>query len=515
MAGRSREERSRLLEAEAVELELARRVFARRSFLGFMRVLYPDLHSEGFHETYYRLLDLFAHGVVRNLVVTMPPQHGKSEGSTRRLPAYMLGLDPSLRVCIASYAFPLAQGFNRSVQQVMTLPFYNRVFPDTVIPKSEASKALDYDPAVYVRNTRELSIIGKQGKLLAVGRGGALTGNPVDVAIIDDLYKDDKEANSPLIREAAWEWYTDVLLTRLHNGSQKLITFTRWSEDDVIGRLMERGGKGDNPRFIQIDSLDMFSDLSRIDRYAFYCINFPALKLGPPTDIDPREAGEALWEDKHGALELRQQRAANPLRFESLYQGNPIPTEGLLYGLSFATYERFPDGSRLRGMYAYVDSADSGSDFHTALVFGWGLDDRMYLKDVLYTQLSQEATESLTADIIMKHQARLVWVESNNGGKGFARNIRRIMQERSYRAMVVWFHQSSNKESRILTASADVQSGWVMPDDWSRRWPEFWKAVVMFRRLFKANAHDDAPDALTGALEKTILGTNSDALYSI
>ena len=98
MAGRSREERSRLLEAEAVELELARRVFARRSFLGFMRVLYPDLHSEGFHETYYRLLDLFAHGVVRNLVVTMPPQHGKSEGSTRRLPAYMLGLDPRLRV---------------------------------------------------------------------------------------------------------------------------------------------------------------------------------------------------------------------------------------------------------------------------------------------------------------------------------------------------------------------------------------------------------------------------------
>ena len=69
------------------------------------------------------------------------------------------------------------------------------------------------------------------------GRPGRfLTGNRVDVFILDDLYKDAMEANSPLIRENCWEWYTSVVRTRMHNASRELIVFTRWHEEDLIGR---------------------------------------------------------------------------------------------------------------------------------------------------------------------------------------------------------------------------------------------------------------------------------------
>lgn len=92
----------------------------------------------------------------------------------------------------------------------------------------------------YLRNSEEFEIVNKKGGLKAVGRGGALTGNAVDVMIMDDIYKDYAESNSPIIREAAWDWYTTVVKTRLHNDSQELIVFTRWHEDDLIGRLEKK-----------------------------------------------------------------------------------------------------------------------------------------------------------------------------------------------------------------------------------------------------------------------------------
>ena len=93
---------------------------ARRNMLSFSRYMTPDLDVQPFHRVYYTVLDMFAHGKIKRLIVQMPPQHGKSQGSSRMLPAYMLGLNPDLKIVIGSYAATIARDFNRDVQRIMT-----------------------------------------------------------------------------------------------------------------------------------------------------------------------------------------------------------------------------------------------------------------------------------------------------------------------------------------------------------------------------------------------------------
>ena len=218
------------------------------SFEDYSLAVYPFLSLQGFHRTYYRVLQQFAEGRIRRLMVTMPPQHGKSVGSTTLLPAYILGLDPDLRVAIASYSATLANKFNRRVQRIIESSEYSALFPHTQIKRGGR-------PANYIRTADEVEIIGRRGELLSVGREGSLTGNRVDVFILDDLYKDALEANSPVTRENCWEWYTSVVRTRMHNASRELIVFTRWHEEDLIGMIASRERVVSLTDWAQIDTL--------------------------------------------------------------------------------------------------------------------------------------------------------------------------------------------------------------------------------------------------------------------
>ena len=150
-------------------------------FERFALGVYPFLELQPFHRAYYRVLEAFAAGRVRRLIVTMPPQHGKSVGATTLLPAYVLGLDPDQRVAIASYSGALASKFNRRVQRIIESREYAAFFPATTI--KQGSK-----PPSYIRTADEVEIIGCRGGLLSVGREGSLTGNRVDCFILDDLY---------------------------------------------------------------------------------------------------------------------------------------------------------------------------------------------------------------------------------------------------------------------------------------------------------------------------------------
>ncbi|MBR2961757.1 MAG: terminase family protein, partial [Alistipes sp.] len=198
------------------------------NFIDFSQSVYPFLELQRFHKVYYKLLEAFAEGRIRRLIITMPPQHGKSVGATVLLPAYMLGLNPDLRIAIASYSATLASKFNRRVQRIIESDEYAAIFPETTIKRGSRHGS-------YIRTADEVEIINHNGALLSVGREGSLTGNRVDCFILDDLYKDAMEANSPIVRENCREWYTSVVRTRMHNASREIIVFTRWHEEDLIG----------------------------------------------------------------------------------------------------------------------------------------------------------------------------------------------------------------------------------------------------------------------------------------
>ena len=113
-----------------------------------------------------------------------------------------------------------------------------------------------------------------------------------------------------------------------------------------------------------------------------------------------------------------------------------------------------------------------------------------------------ELSEKLVAAMLMKNDTRIAYIESNNGGRGFAR----ALQRQTPRVKVEWFHQSGNKEARILSNSATVLHTLRMPKDWHLMWPEFYTHLTTFKREFKANSHDDAADALTGIIEREVSG---------
>ena len=403
----------------------------------FALAVYPFLELQPFHRAYYRVLEAFAAGRIRRLIVTMPPQHGKSVGATTLLPAYVLGLDPDLRVAIASYSGALASKFNRRVQRIIESREYAALFPATTIKQGAK-------PPGYIRTADEVEVIGRRGGLLSVGREGALTGNRVDCFILDDLYKDALEANSPIVRANCWEWYTSVVRTRMHNASRELIVFTRWHEEDLIGTLAAREPVVEFTRWAQLDGLSPDTWLH---------LNFEALKTSPPTEVDPRVPGEALWEGQQGRALLEAKRRLDPLQFESMYQGHPSSREGLLYGLNFAEYDQLPHEIVRRANYS---------------------------------------------------DTRQAAIESNNGGRGFARSVQALAPS----VRIEWFHQGANKEARILSNSATVLHLVRFPRGWNLRWPELYAHLTTYRRRFRANRWHDAADVVTGIVEREAPGRN-------
>ena len=448
---------------------------ARVSLLRFTFATMPTFAPAQFHREYYGALDKFAKGEIKKMMVWMPPQHGKSEGSTRRLPASLEGRNPDLRTVVVSYNATKARKFGREIQRIIDSPEYAEIFPET---------RLDDGSGEWVRTAEEMEIVNHRGSIKCVGVGGALTGEPVDVLIMDDIYKDAKSAWSNVVREGVSDWYDTVAETRLHNDSQQLMVFTRWHEDDLAGMLLRQQGVFDaveNPN-------------------GWVVVKYEAIKTGAPTEFDQRQEGEPLWAERHSLEKLNSIRERNPHVFESLYQQNPKPAEGLMYSFGFREYINRP-ATKYCIRKAYVDTADTGDDYLCGIVYD-ETDIGNFLVDVIYTQKPMEYTEPATAQMLSKHQVVEAIIESNNGGRGFARNVERQMRQMgNNHTRVKWFAQTDNKDVRIFVNSAAVQNLTYMPEGWHRLFPDFYRAITGYLKA-GSNTHDDAPDALTGTVEK-------------
>lgn len=219
---------------------------------------------------------------------TFIPTHN-SEIASRKFPAWVLGRNPRTKIAGASYSADLAGGFSRSVQLTLDSDEYEDIFGEKVIP-SRGGGGL-------IRNVDYFDTL-KGGFYKAVGVTGGLTGTPVDLAIIDDPVKDKIEAYSETYRNRVWDWYTDVLLTRLHNNSKILLIMTRWHDDDLAGRILKAES-------------------------GWEVVYLPAIKEDNTNKHDPREIGEPLWGDKHSLARLREMEKRSPRTFAALYQQHP------------------------------------------------------------------------------------------------------------------------------------------------------------------------------------------------
>lgn len=186
------------------------------------------------------------------------------------------------------------------------------------------------------------------------------------------------------------------------------------------------------------------------------------------------------------------------------HQQEPIDLKGCLY-TSFKTYEDIPRDEKgnllFNSIMNYTDTADEGLDYLCSITYGV-YNKEAYVLEIIYTQKPMEETEPAVAKMLYEYGVNKSKIESNNGGKGFARSIKRILSEEynSNKTRVKWFHQSENKVARILSNATWIMDHVYYPKNWKDRWPDYHDAMMKYQREGK-NAHDDAPDATTGIAE--------------
>jgi phage terminase large subunit len=165
---------------------------------------------------------------------------------------------------------------------------------------------------------------------------------------------------------------------------------------------------------------------------------------------------------------------------------------GRLY-TNLQEYQDLPQGEAVM----YCDTADTGEDYLCAIT-AVKTNTSLYITDVVYTKEPQEITESLVAQLIINNNVNRAIIESNNGGRGFARSVQRILSDVNWRKTnITTYHQSANKKTRIQTNSSNVSLNCYFCKDLNN---EFMLALRTYTREGK-NKHDDAPDALTGLVE--------------
>ena len=225
------------------------------------------------------------------LIISMPPQEGKSQRASRRFPLWALTQNPDLRIAMASYESRIAERWGRTVRDDI---------------KQNPHLGLYISEEVGSQKEWELRETG--GGMYSAGVGGALTGRPVDLLLIDDPVKGREQADSPTIREKTWEWWTDTALSRLAPGAPVILILTRWHSDDLAGRLIAEAP----------------------DEWTV--INIPA---EAETEDDPlgRQPGEFM-ESARGRTKAQweaRKKASGPKTWASLYQGRPSPEEGGIF----------------------------------------------------------------------------------------------------------------------------------------------------------------------------------------
>jgi len=331
---------------------------ASKSFKDFVKYTKPDYIFNWHHLLLLDYLQKFAEGKIKKLMVFMPPQHGKSELTSRRLPAYILGINPKAKIIGCSYSADLATSFNRDVQRIIDDEKYNDIFPETLLNGSNVRTAAKGN---YLRNSDLFEIVEHRGFYKSVGVGGSLTGTPADIGIIDDPVKDAIEAESSTYRARIWDWFTQVFMTRLHNDSQIIITQTRWNNDDLSGRII---------KYLNNDN-------------SWTILSLPAICEGNVNENDPRKLGEALWEEKHSLKRLSEIKTANPRAFHALYQQDPKPFEG---GLVYPKYKTITltEFEAIKGVDGY--GLDFGYNEPTALVHVKidRVNKKLYINEKLY-----------------------------------------------------------------------------------------------------------------------------------
>lgn len=432
--------------------ELLFRRQARKSLRSFIESLDLGFKFALHHLRLIEELEAVERGEVTRLMVLMPPGSAKSTYASILFPPWFMGRNPTASILGVSNTTELAERFSRRVRNLAAGPDFRRIFEFGVSEDSAAA-------ANWETNSG--------GEFFAAGMGAAIAGRRADLGLIDDPIKNREEADSDRVRQKHWEWYLNDFLTRLKPGARQILIQTRWHEDDLGGRILER--EADKWRIVKLPMLAVAND-----------------PLG-------RAYGERLWPEWF-TEEMIATAKMDTRSWNALYQQEPVPDEGDYFRRdNFSEYEELPPDLRI---YAASDFAvtEGAGDFTEHGVFGMDTNGNLYVLDWWRGQAQSDVWIEKMCDLIKLHKP-LVWFgEAGPIRRAIEPFLIRRMGERLAYCRLEWMASINDKvvRARAIQALASIKS--IVWPKWHAAWrPEVEKQLLQF----PSGKYDDAVDVFS------------------
>lgn len=451
---------------------------SRESFFAYRKLTNPKLKIGWWQEEVCNQLQQFYDDLIANkrpqLVIQAPPQHGKSDLIVSFI-SWIAGKNPELRTIYTSFSERLGVRANLKLQRLYDSVIYQDIFPDTKINNSNTVTV----SGQFLRNREILEYCNTTGYFRNTTVGGSITGEGLDLGVIDDPIKGRKEANSKTVRDGVWDWFTDDFLTRFSENAGLLCILTRWHVDDPIGRLISQ-----NPN-VKV-------------------LSYPAIATN---DEQHRKEGEALFPE-HKSLEflLERKKVMDTTSWLSLYQQSPIVLGGeIIKGEWFKRYSMLP---KMEYRKIYADTAQKKGKQNDYTVFEcWGYSDgNAYLIDLVRGKWESPELRRKANDFWHKHAAikngelRQFCIEDKASGTGLIQDIKNIDK-----IPVVGIQRNTDKLTRVQDALPYIESGFVyLPDN-----SPFVNDFIAECEAFTADDghdHDDQIDPMCDAIDDMLAG---------
>lgn len=425
---------------------------SRMGLLGYARRMFPGYQTNFHHEQIADALEKLSDEVpgYENLIIVMPPRHGKSTLVTELFPSWHLGQKPRENIIACSHTASLAETFSRRSRDMVSDPYYP--FP--------------YEVSDATSSVKEWTISGYRGGYFAAGVGGGITGRGANILLIDDPIKTAEEAKSVTIREKTWEWYGATAQTRLEPNGRQVVVATRWHRDDLIGRLLKREGTIETGGKWRV-------------------IHFPA----------QFEDGSYLWSERFSDSWYESRRkSAGEYHWAAQYQGNPVPEGGSIIHDDWIALYEFPEPhyEKLIQSWDTAFKDDPGSDFSVCET--WGLSVSGYdLLDVYRKQIEFPELRRAAQAQYEKWRPTEVLVEDRGSGTSLIQVLRK-----ETRINVIPVPANVDKARRLHDVSTLFEAMRVRIAA-GREWTD---QVVHELTSFPFAENDDCADAASQALAR-------------
>lgn len=417
-------------------------------------------------------------GRTTRLVINIAPRYSKTEIVVKNFIAYILANNQKAKFIHLSYSDTLALDNSEAIKDFVESEEYQEFFNVEIKPDSKSKKKW------YTKEGGGVYATAAGGQVTGFGAGSVdVEGEEEDrsdwdyidylenfggAIIIDDPIKPD-DTDSDVKREKINERFDATIRSRVNSEKNTpiIIIMQRLHEMDLSGYVIEQ-----EPGVWEVLSL-------------------PCIK----------EDGSALWPFKHTLEQLEHKRMINEAVFDSQYLQDPSPKEGLMFPKDELNYfdDTDVDLSKAEFCASFVDVADKGDDMHCA-PFGKAIENKIFIDDVVFTVEGTDTNVTETILMTNKHRPEFMQVESNFGGGMYIQlmNINREPRMNEVTALIE-MRASGNKHTRIQTMAGFIKKHFYFRKNFNKKTP-YGKFMINLCEYRKSggNAHDDAPDAMSG-----------------